>query len=115
MGFEPTDSFHCQRFSRPSRGDTKSNSKSTDRSGLQIAAEVRTTDLAHHLPTDTCKSDPRFQAVVDAWDRLPEAVRSGVAAWDRLPEAIRAGIVAMLEASPLADSDAQIAKRRARR
>jgi hypothetical protein len=31
----------------------------------------------HH---DTCQTDPDLAAVVDAWDRLPEAVRAGIVA-----------------------------------
>jgi hypothetical protein len=32
------------------------------------------------LPTDTCQTDPELAAIIDAWDRLPEAVRAGIAA-----------------------------------
>jgi hypothetical protein len=32
----------------------------------------------HHIPTDTCQTDPRLATVIDAWDRLPEAVRAGI-------------------------------------
>ncbi len=42
--------------------------------------------VTHHLPTDTCKTDPGLAAVV--------------AACLELPEAIRAGIVAMVKAAP---------------
>ena len=42
-----------------------------------------TPPLAHHLPTDTCQTDPDLAAVVDAWDRLPEAVRAGIVAMVR--------------------------------
>ena len=51
---------------------------------------LRQTDptLAHHLPADTCKTDPDLAAVVDAWPELPEAIRDGIlvmvkAAWKR--------------------------------
>jgi hypothetical protein len=30
--------------------------------------------------TDTCQADPELAAVVEAWDRLPEAVRAGIVA-----------------------------------
>jgi hypothetical protein len=35
------------------------------------------------LATDTCRIDPELAAVVDAWDRLPEAVRAGIVAMVR--------------------------------
>ena len=45
---------------------------------IKITSSTRT--LAHHLATDTCQTDPDLAAVVDAWDRLPEAVRAGIVA-----------------------------------
>jgi len=36
--------------------------------------------VAHLLPTDTCKTDPDLAAVIEAWDRLPEAIRAGIVA-----------------------------------
>ena len=36
--------------------------------------------LAHHLPTDTCKTDPDLAAVMAAWSKLPEAIRAGILA-----------------------------------
>jgi hypothetical protein len=44
--------------------------------GLRIA----TPPVGHRLATDTCQTDPDLAAVVDAWDRLPEAVRAGIVA-----------------------------------
>jgi hypothetical protein len=32
---------------------------------------------------DTCQIDPDFATVVDAWERLPEAVRAGIVAMVR--------------------------------
>jgi hypothetical protein len=32
------------------------------------------------LATDICQTNPDLTAVVDAWDRLPEAVRAGIVA-----------------------------------
>jgi hypothetical protein len=32
------------------------------------------------LAIDTCQTDPGLATVVDAWDRLPEAVRAGIVA-----------------------------------
>jgi hypothetical protein len=29
---------------------------------------------------DTCQTDPDLATVIDAWDRLPEAVRAGIVA-----------------------------------
>jgi hypothetical protein len=39
--------------------------------------------LAAPLPYDTCQTDPDLAAVIDAWDRLPEAVRAGIVAMVR--------------------------------
>jgi hypothetical protein len=34
----------------------------------------------HYFPTDNCKTDPELAAVVEAWDRLPAAIRAGIVA-----------------------------------
>ena len=39
-----------------------------------------TPSVAHHLPTDTCKTYPDLAAVVAAWPELPEAIRAGIVA-----------------------------------
>jgi hypothetical protein len=39
--------------------------------------------VGHHLATDTRQTDPDLATVVDAWDRLPEAVRAGIVAMVR--------------------------------
>jgi hypothetical protein len=39
--------------------------------------------LAPDLRRDTCQTDPDLAAVVDAWDRLPEAVKAGIVAMIR--------------------------------
>ena len=36
--------------------------------------------IAHHLPTDTCQTDPDLAAVVAAWPDLPEAIKAGILA-----------------------------------
>jgi hypothetical protein len=36
--------------------------------------------LPTDLPTDTCQNDPDLFAVIEAWDRLPEAIRQGIVA-----------------------------------
>jgi hypothetical protein len=36
--------------------------------------------LAPYGIHDTCQTDPDLAAVIDAWDRLPEAVRAGIVA-----------------------------------
>jgi hypothetical protein len=43
----------------------------------------------------TCQSDPA--AILDAWGRLPEAVRTGLLRWKELPEVVRAVIEAALQ------------------
>jgi hypothetical protein len=35
------------------------------------------------LPCDTRQTDPDLAAVIDAWDRLPEAVKAGIVAMVR--------------------------------
>jgi hypothetical protein len=35
---------------------------------------------SHPIPTDTCQNDPDLAAVVEAWARLPEAIRAGIMA-----------------------------------
>jgi hypothetical protein len=36
--------------------------------------------IPHYIPTDTCPTDPDLAAVVNAGDRLPEAVCAGIVA-----------------------------------
>ena len=36
--------------------------------------------VSHYIPTDTCQNDPDLAAVIEAWDRLPEAIRAGIMA-----------------------------------
>ena len=49
---------------------------------LQCSKGLRfsTPAVSHHFPTDTCKNDPGLAAVIEAWDRLPEAIRAGILA-----------------------------------
>jgi hypothetical protein len=35
---------------------------------------------SHHFPTDIRQTEPDLATVVDAWDRLPEAVKAGIVA-----------------------------------
>jgi hypothetical protein len=42
--------------------------------------QITTRLLAQNLPTDTCQSDPVLAAVVDAWPKLPEALKAGILA-----------------------------------
>jgi hypothetical protein len=44
--------------------------------GLCVDNEVG----SHQLPTDSCSMPPDLAAVVDAWPRLPEAIRAGIMA-----------------------------------
>jgi hypothetical protein len=43
---------------------------------LRIATPL----VSHPIPTDTCQNDADLAAVIDAWDRLPEALRTGIVA-----------------------------------
>jgi hypothetical protein len=36
--------------------------------------------VSDHIPADNCKTDPDLDAVIDAWVRLPEAVRAVIVA-----------------------------------
>ncbi len=44
--------------------------------GLRVSPET----VAHQLPTDKCQTDSDLAAVIDAWDRLPEAIKAGIMA-----------------------------------
>jgi hypothetical protein len=47
---------------------------------LRVAARPSTPPVAHHIPTDTCQTDPDLALVNAAWDRLPAAVKAGIVA-----------------------------------
>jgi hypothetical protein len=36
--------------------------------------------VSHPFPTDTCHNDPDLAAVIEAWNRLPEAIKAGILA-----------------------------------
>jgi hypothetical protein len=36
--------------------------------------------LAHHLPTDICRTDPDLARIVEVWPSLPDAVRAHIVA-----------------------------------
>ena len=36
--------------------------------------------VSHHFPTDVMQMDAGLAAVIEAWDRLPDAVRAGIVA-----------------------------------
>ena len=57
------------------RPQPKSRNGSVSNSLGQAAPTV-----GHLLATDTCKMDPDLAAVIEAWDRLPEAIRAGIVA-----------------------------------
>ena len=44
---------------------------SNDKSGSRCASK----HFSLPIPTDTCNTDPDLAAVIDAWDRLPDALR----------------------------------------
>ena len=60
------------RIMRPQTGFRK------DPKGQRLASS--TPRRSHHIPTDNCQNDPELTAVIEAWDRLPEAVRAGIVA-----------------------------------
>jgi hypothetical protein len=64
-----------QRFSRPPRTSRKPKPDK----GLRSESG----DVAHHLPTDTCRTSSDLNAVIDAWSTLPEAIRAGILAMVR--------------------------------
>jgi len=60
------------RIMRPQAGSPKSPSpKDLREPALSVA---------HHLPTDTRKTDPELAVVVDAWPHLSEALKAGIVA-----------------------------------
>ncbi len=72
VGFEPTVGLHLLRFSRPSTiapEPLKNKPNSSDQRSL-----------APSVIHDSCQTDPDLAAVIDAWDRLPEAIRAGIMA-----------------------------------
>jgi hypothetical protein len=36
--------------------------------------------VAHHLPTDNCRTDADLAGIAAAWPDLPEAIRAGIVA-----------------------------------
>jgi hypothetical protein len=46
----------------------------------QNALRLSTLPVSHSFPTDTRQSDLDLATVVEAWDRLPEAIRAGIMA-----------------------------------
>ena len=52
------------------------NRKGQSRNDLRIAAPA----VSHPIPTDTCHNNPDLAAVIEAWDRLPEAIKAGILA-----------------------------------
>jgi hypothetical protein len=47
--------------------------------------------VAAHLPHDSCPIPPELNLVIDAWDRLPEAVRAGIVAMVKASDTGRQG------------------------
>jgi hypothetical protein len=68
VGVEPTYNGFADR---PRDGVKGKRTK-----GLRIADPP----VAHHLPTDTCQSDPDLAHIVAAWPNLPDAVKAGMLA-----------------------------------
>ena len=50
--------------------------KASSHNDLRIA----TPTVSHPIPTDTCQNDPDLAAVIEAWGRLPHALRAGIVA-----------------------------------
>jgi hypothetical protein len=68
VGVEPTYNGFADR--------PVDSAKPKSTKGLRIATPF----FATPLPCDTRQTDPELAAVIDAWDRLPEAVRAGIVA-----------------------------------
>jgi hypothetical protein len=60
------------RIMRPLTGCSKGTPGNSLRQGPSQVAE--------HLPNDTCQTDPDLAAVVAAWPELPEAIKAGILA-----------------------------------
>ena len=60
------------RFRRPIGQTSKANASNE--------LSQPTISDSHHIPTDTCHSDPDLTALIDAWDGLPEAIKAGILA-----------------------------------
>ncbi len=58
------------------KSQTREFQKPCSHNDLRIA----TPPVSHPIPTDTCQNDPDLTAVIEAWDRLPEAIRAGIVA-----------------------------------
>jgi Golgi nucleoside diphosphatase len=76
------EKFSWASSKKPITDRLQDHPKHSENSDLRIPAK----GVAHHLPIDTCKTDPDLATVV--------------AAWPGLPEVIKAGIVAMVKAIP---------------
>ena len=57
----------------------RESQKALSRNDLRIAIPP----VSHPIPTDACQNDPDLVAVIDAWDKLSEAIRAGVLAMVR--------------------------------
>jgi hypothetical protein len=64
----------------------KSQTKETRKACSQNDLRIATPDVSHPIPTDTCKNDPDLATVIEAWDRLPEAIRAGILAMVKASE-----------------------------
>jgi hypothetical protein len=67
-GFEPAT------FGFEVRDDDAAKSKS------RKALRRCDVNVAHQVPTDTCKTDPDLAAIVAGWPKLPEAIKAGILA-----------------------------------
>jgi len=85
-------SYHKHKICERTRTDTHGSvkqanpaSSAENRQGQVQRVDAHPCELERALPateiaTDVLQSDPGLAAVVEAWDRLPEAIRQGVLA-----------------------------------
>ena len=71
------------RIMRPEGGQHTNRRKSNPSKDHQAESTHKRTLLDPNLIHDTCQADPDLAAVIDAWNRLPEAIRQGIMAMVR--------------------------------
>jgi hypothetical protein len=68
------------RIATPEASERSNRCKSNPAKDLHPESVHKRLPFDPNLRHDTCQTDPDLAAVIDAWGRLPEAVRAGIAA-----------------------------------